>query len=50
MGAILSLMGMWELLRLKKIPMFMQIVSYLLCLFIVVSSFIIKDFKPEIFC
>ena len=46
MGAILSLMGMWELLRLKKIPMFMQIISYLLCLFIVISSFIIKDFNP----
>jgi len=46
LGGVLSVMGMWELLRLKKVPIFMQIISYLLCLFIVVSSFIIKDFNP----
>ena len=46
LGSVLSLMGLWELLRLKKVPLFMQIISYIFCLFIVISSFIIKDFNP----
>ena len=45
-SAILSMAGMWELLRLEKIPKGMQFISYIVCLFIVVSSYLIKDFNP----
>ena len=44
-GSILALLGMYELLKLEKIPFLMRIVSYILCLFIIISDFLIKDFN-----
>ena len=37
---------MWELMRLEKIPMVLKILSYLVCIFLIISSYIIKDFNP----
>ena len=47
MTTIFAVMGMWELMRLEeKLPIVMKIVSYLVCVFLVISSYIIKDFNP----
>lgn len=44
-GTILATMGLYELLRLEKVPLLMKIISYALCLFIIISDFLIKDFN-----
>jgi len=44
-GSILALLGLYELLRLEKVPFLMKIISYILCLFIIISDFLIKDFN-----
>ena len=46
MTTILAVMGMWELMRLEKIPMVFKILSYLVCIFLIISSYVIKDFNP----
>ena len=46
MTTIFAVMGMWELMRLEKIPMVIKILSYLVCIFLIISSYIIKDFNP----
>lgn len=44
-GTILAIMGLYEILRLEKIPLLMKVISYLCSLFIIISDFIIKDFN-----
>ena len=46
MTTVLAVMGMWELMRLEKLPIVMKIVSYLVCAFLIISSYVIKDFNP----
>ncbi len=43
---ILAVMGMWELMRLEKIPVPLKVLSYLVCVFLIISSYVIKDFNP----
>ena len=45
-STVLAVMGMWELMRLEKIPMPIKILSYLVCIFLIISSYVIKDFNP----
>ena len=47
MTTIFAVMGMWELMRLEeKLPIVIKIVSYLVCIFLIISSYIIKNFNP----
>ena len=46
MTSILAVMGMWELMRLEKVPIVIKLLSYLVCLFLIISSYVIKDFNP----
>lgn len=43
---VLAVMGMWELMRLEKVPIVFKVLSYLVCIFLIVSSYAIKDFNP----
>ena len=46
MTTILAVMGMWELMRLEKVPIVFKVLSYLVCIFLIISSYVIKDFNP----
>ena len=45
-STVLAVMGMWELMRLEKVPIVFKVLSYLMCIFLIVSSYVIKDFNP----